>query len=294
MSSVAVIAHKKKTFGGGLDELRSRLADAGVTDLIWREVPKSKRAPGAIREALDAGADLVFVWGGDGTVQRCADTLAGSGVAMAILPAGTANLFATNLGIPRDLERAVHVGLHGRRRCLDAGRLNGERFVVMAGAGFDARMIRDADGTLKDRAGRLAYVWTGARNLDGPRTRTTITVDGRPWFRGKTSCVLVGNVSHVVGGLQVFDGARPDDGRLELGVVTARTSVQWARVFLRIVARRPQRSRFVRVTSGTKIDVRFADKTPYELDGGARGRTRHMKIRVDARVIDVCVPEDGS
>ena len=130
---------------------------------------KSKQAPERIDQALTAGADLVFVWGGDGTVQRCIDRMAGSDATLAILPAGTANLLATNLGIPIDLDAAVDVGLHGHRRRLDTGTVNGEHFAVMAGCGLDARMIGDADRRLKERFGRAAYVWTGARNLRAGR-----------------------------------------------------------------------------------------------------------------------------
>ena len=83
-----------------------------------------------------------------------------------IIPAGTANLLATNLGIPHDLEQAVRIAFHGRPRWLDLGVLNGEHFAVMAGIGFDGAMIQDADGGLKDRMGKLAYVWTGLRHLD--------------------------------------------------------------------------------------------------------------------------------
>jgi diacylglycerol kinase family enzyme len=70
---------------------------------MWAEVTKSRFAPARVKGFLKEGADLVFVWGGDGTVQRCIDVLAGSSATLAILPAGTANLLATNLGIPRDL-----------------------------------------------------------------------------------------------------------------------------------------------------------------------------------------------
>ena len=101
-------------------------------------------------------------------VQRCIDALAGTGVTVAILPAGTANLLATNLGIPKDLAAAVDIGLHGRHRPLDVGVINGERFAVMAGTGFDAMMIKDADRGLKDKAGRLAYVWTGRQEPEHP------------------------------------------------------------------------------------------------------------------------------
>ena len=165
MTTVAVVAHTGKYLGGGLDRLRAVLAHEGVDAPLWYEVPKSKKAPARIREAVDAGADLVFVWGGDGMVQRCIDALPDPAVAVAILPAGTANLLASDLGIPNDIDEAVAIGLHGRRRALDVGVVNGERFVVMAGTGFDARMIRDADSALKDRVGRVAYVWTAARNL---------------------------------------------------------------------------------------------------------------------------------
>ena len=154
---VAVIAHAGKSFGGGLPELRRVLEAQGIEDPFWVEVPKSKKAPAQVKRALDEGAELVFAWGGDGMVQRCVDVLAGSNVGLAILPAGTANLFASNLGIPQDIEAAVAIGLRGDRRELDVGRFNGERFAVMAGAGFDAAMIRDVGG-LKDRFGRAAYV----------------------------------------------------------------------------------------------------------------------------------------
>ena len=98
----------------------------------------------------------MFVWGGDGTVQRCIDAVADTDTAVAILPVGTANLLAANLSVPHDLTQAVRVGLHGDRRRLDTGSVNGERFAVMAGAGFDARMISDADRGVKDRLGRAA------------------------------------------------------------------------------------------------------------------------------------------
>ena len=161
---VAVVAHAGKTFGDGLLGLRRELERQGVEDPIWREVPKSSKAPPHVEDVLAQGAELVFVWGGDGMVQRCADVLAGSDAALAIVPAGTANLLASNLEIPQDIEKAVDIGLHGGRRALDAGRMKGERFLVMAGAGFDAMMIREADNGLKDRLGRVAYVWTGSKD----------------------------------------------------------------------------------------------------------------------------------
>ncbi len=289
MTTVAVVCHARKSMGGGLDELRSVLAHEGVEPL-WFEVPKSRKAPAAVKEAVRKGADLIFVWGGDGTVQRCLDAVAGEPVDVAILPAGTANLLATNLGIPTTIEEAVQVGLHGRRRPLDLGVMNGEHFAVMAGAGLDALMIRDADRGLKDKAGRLAYVWTGIRNVKARRVPMTIDVDGQRWFKGEASCVLVANVSTIVGGLAPFEKAEPDDGVLEVGVVEAEGAVQWARVFGRMAVGRIDRSPLTRTTSARRIDVKTKGRIDYELDGGHRGDAKKLKIRVRPGAVRICVP----
>jgi diacylglycerol kinase (ATP) len=291
MTSVAVIAHRGKRLGGGLDELRAVLRDEGVDDPIWYEVPKSKLAPDRVAKALDRGADLVFAWGGDGLVQRCIDTMAGTGAVLAIVPAGTANLLASNLEIPKDIRGAVSVGLHGARRALDVGSINGERFAVMSGTGLDALMIRDADAGLKDRVGQIAYVWTGAKNLKNTRRRARIDVDGERWFSGVASCILVGNVGKVVGGLPVFEHARTDDGRLELGVVTAESVWQWARTLGRTAVRQTDRSPFVQMTTAKKIDVRLDRKAPYELDGGDRKPRKRLRFEAEPSAITICVPD---
>jgi YegS/Rv2252/BmrU family lipid kinase len=292
MTSVAVLAHTGKSLGGGLEELRRVLQHEGVDAPLWFEVPKSRKAPKCARAAVDAGADLVLVWGGDGMVQRCIDALAGVDAVIAIVPAGTANLLATNLGIPRDIEEAVRIALHGRRHRLDVGQFNGERFAVMAGAGWDALMIKDADGTLKDRLGRVAYVWTGARHLTQARFRAVIKVDGSRWFAGKASCVLVGNVGKVFGGIEVFEHARPDDGRLELGVITAKGPLEWTRALARIGTGTADASPFVSTTTARKIRMKFDRPVRYELDGGDRDTVRRIRVEVVPGAVTVCVPND--
>jgi diacylglycerol kinase family enzyme len=293
MSTVAVIAHSGKTFGGGIGELRDLLDAAGITDPLWFEVAKSKQAPECAREAVEKGAGLVFVWGGDGTVQRCIDALAGSDVDLAILPAGTANLLATNLDIPQDLPVAVEIGLHGDRRAIDTATLNGEHFAVMAGAGLDALMIRDADGGMKDRIGRAAYLWTGARNLKSSPVKARIKVDGRKVYSGTVTCVLVGNVGSAFGGIEIFDGARPDDGLLEVGIVTAKSRSQWVRTVGRVVLGRAERSPFVTTSRGARVRVRLDRPVPCELDGGDRPATDKLRINVEPSSIRICVPSSS-
>jgi YegS/Rv2252/BmrU family lipid kinase len=291
MTSVAVVAHNGKTLGGGLFELRSALRDRGVDAPLWFEVPKSKFAPARVEKALKKGADLIFAWGGDGLVQRCIDTMAGTGAALAIVPAGTANLLASNLGIPKDIEACVDIGVHGARRAFDIGSVNGEKFAVMAGTGLDALMIRDADAGLKDRVGQVAYVWTGAKNLKDTKRRARIDIDGERWFSGRTTCVLVGNVGKIAGGLPVFEQARTDDGRLEVGVVTAESVWEWARTLGRTAVGQADRSPFVRMTTASRIDVRLDRKAPYELDGGDRKPKKRLRFKAHPAAITICVPE---
>lgn len=288
---VAVVAHSGKTIGGGLPELRRVLAAEGVDEPLWYEVPKSRKAPAQVRRALKDGADLVFAWGGDGMVQRCVDVLAGSNVSLAIIPAGTANLFAGNLGIPKDIEGAVAIGLRGERRSLDVGRFNGERFAVMAGAGFDAAMIRDAgNGGLKERLGRVAYVWTGSKDVRSKPFRAEIKVDGVGWFKGKASCILVGNVGRLFAGVEAFEDATPDDGKLELGVVTAEGLLEWGRVLARTAVGTASKSPFAQTTKARSVKVKLNRKVLYELDGGDRTKVKAFKVKVEPDAVSVCVP----
>jgi diacylglycerol kinase family enzyme len=123
-----------------------------------------------------------------------------------------------------------------------------------------------------------------------PRFGARIEVDGEMWFEGDAGCVLGGNVGRVLGGIRVFPAARPDDGRLDVGVVTASGIVQWARALGRAVAGDPTRSPFVRETRGRKVRVDLDRKIRYELDGGVRDRTRRLRARVRHHAVEVCVP----
>lgn len=288
--TVAVIIHTGKDLGDGPARLREMLAEAGHRDPLWYEVPKSKHAPKHAEEAVAEGAGLLFVWGGDGTVQRCIDAVVGSEIALAVIPAGTSNLLASNLGIPEDLGRAVEIGLHGDRRVIDTGTVNGEHFAVMAGAGLDALMMRDADSGLKDRIGRAAYVVTGAKNVRVRPARATVDVDGRRFFTGRTTMVIAGNMGRIVGGIEVFRSSEPDDGVIEIGVVTAKGPWQWLRALARTVTGRADRSPFIRTGRGSSITVSFRKPVPYELDGGDRDPAQSLRIAVAPASVTVCVP----
>lgn len=287
---IAVVAHQKKSLGDGLGELRRVLADRGFPDPLWYEAPDSRGAAVMAKKAVAHGAELIFLWGGDGTIQRCVNAIAGENVLLAILPAGTANLLALNLHVPKDLEGAVDVGLSGVERRLDVGVLNGKRFNVMAGVGFDALAMRNADTSLKEHIGRLAYVWTGAKATQMKPRRVTIKVDEQLWFEGEATCVLLGQMGSVAGGVIVFPDAQPDDGLLEVGVVTAENAKEWTGVLARMVIGKAENSPLAQMTRGRRVDIHLSRPTVYELDGGSRGAKKHLRATIEPGAITVRVP----
>jgi diacylglycerol kinase family enzyme len=181
---------------------------------------------------------------------------------------------------------------------LDLGVVNGERFAVMAGAGFDAAMMREVDSSAKSRWGRVAYVWSGARQLRRDATRAKVKVDGRAVYEGPVSCVLVGNVGSLFGGVTVFPDAEPDDGRLDIAVVSAGSMREWMGVLWRTARGRPDSSPRVRTYRGRSVRAKFDRPVPYELDGGDRGETDRLRVDVDPGALVLCVeppstPESG-
>jgi diacylglycerol kinase family enzyme len=119
-----------------------------------------------------------------------------------------------------------------------------------------------------------------------------VSIDGDKWFDGKASCVLVGNVGKLMGKIAAFPDARPDDGLLEIGVVTAKGLWQWSRTLARTAAGDASSSPFVETARGRKFDVRFSDALPYELDGGDRKKVRRLRIKVRPESLTVCVPAE--
>lgn len=222
-------------------------------------------------------------------VRRCVNALKDTEVPLAIVPAGTSNLFATHLGVERDIGQAVRVALHGDRRRFDVGRFDGERFAVMAGAGFDAAMIKVSDD-LKDRLGRAAYVVGGASKLDSEPFEAKIKIDGTRWYEGPASCILIGNVGELFGGIEVFADARPDDGALDVGVLTSEGPVQLVRAAARTAVGSAEKSPFVRVTQARKVRVKLDRKVRYELGGGDRKKVKSFKVDIEPEAITVCVP----
>jgi diacylglycerol kinase family enzyme len=196
MSRAAIVVNPTKQ--DDFDAFRiavGRAMDAhGWDEPVWRETTPEDPGRGQAEAAVLAGLDLVIACGGDGTVTACAEGVAGTGVPLAIIPLGTGNLLARNVGLPMGLDDALEVALGCVQRPIDAGRVNGSLFVVMAGLGLDARMLDDTSEPLKKRLGWLAYALTAVRHLGDRPIKVTVRADGGRRRRFRASAVVVGNV----------------------------------------------------------------------------------------------------
>ena len=163
-----------------------------------------------------------IVCGGDGTVRTVCAELAGTGISVGVIPAGTGNLLARNLGIPLYLQAAVDVALQGQDRAIDLVKVSGdgigddEHFMVMAGMGFDAAIMEGANEQIKAKVGWLAYVVSGLRNLMFPAVRVDVSVDDGEWTRHRARTVLIGNVGYLQAGMPLLPDAAIDDGVLDV------------------------------------------------------------------------------
>jgi diacylglycerol kinase family enzyme len=304
MTSLAVVTNQKKVDTSTRESIDRALSNAGFGEAPWYEAKSGSAATPAAERALEDGADVVLAVGGDGTLRACAHAVAGTSAALAVVPTGTANLFASALSLPKDPAEVVQLILGGAIRLLDVGSCNGMRFNVMAGSGFDAELMRAVDDGPKDRFGTLAYIWEGVREVRRQKPLDVrVDIDGSTFYEGAATCVLVGNLGKLKAGVFAFPDASPIDGRLEVGVLSAASMRQWAEVGLRLVTRRPDASPHVQMSRGERIDVtwapggstkqkRRAKETPYELDGGQKGMARKLHYRCEPRALRLVVPSN--
>jgi diacylglycerol kinase family enzyme len=276
-----------------LDERRAEicaaLAGAGWPEPLWLETTPEDPGGGQAAEAVRRGAEVVFACGGDGTVMACAGALAGTGAALAILPSGTGNLLATNLDLPKTVAEGVHVAVAGERRRIDLGSCGTTYFTVMAGMGFDAQMIDNTSEALKSRLGWPAYVLGALRRLRERPVRVRIRLDGGTPLRRRVRTVLVGNVGRLQGGIPLLPDARPDDGWLDVAVLSPHTVGHWLALAWGVVRRRPRVPR-METFRAKRISVFSRQVQPRELDGDLIEPGRLLEVSVEPAALLVCVP----
>ncbi|MGB0683862.1 MAG: diacylglycerol/lipid kinase family protein [Magnetovibrionaceae bacterium] len=164
------------------------------------EVRETTRPNGAQEMAAAISArdfDLVAAAGGDGTINEVADGLGDQAPPLAIIPAGTTNVLALEVGIPKDPSVIARIMTRGPARRIHPGLANGRQFLMMAGAGFDAHVVAATNSALKKKIGQRAYVWNGFKCfVQGRRADYRVTIDGKPF---SAAAVTVANMRYYGG-----------------------------------------------------------------------------------------------
>ncbi len=269
----------------------SVLIEAGWPQPAWYETTPTEAGHGLADQAVRDGVELLFVCGGDGTVRSCVGALVGTDVPMAVLAGGTGNLLAANLGLPTDPTAAVRVAVDGHRRQIDVGTVGEECFAVMAGMGLDAHMLDATPERIKARLGWLAYLVGGLRHVWGSPMRVVIHIDDDPPIQRRARSVLVANVGRLQGGLRLLADASPDDGHLDVGILTPRTVGHWAALGVSLL-RRQRRVPGLEVIPGRRVTITSDRAQSRELDGDVIDAHRTLRAEIRPRALWLCVPEE--
>ncbi|MBT1160469.1 MULTISPECIES: diacylglycerol/lipid kinase family protein [Bifidobacterium] len=287
----------------------------GLKEVEFIETQLDKDGRACAKEALANGADVVVAVGGDGTVRTVASAMAGTGHAMGIIPIGTGNLFARNMGIPvDDIDAALSVATSHGSRHVDVGRLtllddpttdHGHAFLIIAGIGFDAVMIDDTDPELKKNISWLAYFVSGVKNLFIPKFRGTVTIrsaDGNSHtIQGlQFRTFMAGNCGQIPM-FSLMPEALYDDGILDFEIIdTSGGILGWANLFGDVVHQTitgKSGSSPLSVNStidniqGVSAEIRLEKPVPAQVDGDMLPETQHIRFDVERKALCVRVPE---
>lgn len=216
------------------------------------------------QQAVAAGVRRIIAAGGDGTVNEVVNGMAGSNAALGILPLGTMNVFATELGLPKDIRKCWEVIVAGRTRCVDLPRAGSHAFVQMAGAGFDAQAVAQTSWDAKRNLGPLSYLLSAAQVAARKPPRLTVKAGERT---EEGSFVLIGNGRHYGGPFPVFPNARLDDGRLDVVVFQRLSHIDLVRYLQGVLFGTHVTMPDVAYFQASELTVTSESDVPVEVDG---------------------------
>lgn len=247
-------------------------ADSGWSEPVWHYTTVEDSGTGQAHDASIAGADLVLVCGGDGTVREVCAELAGTGIPVGIVPAGTGNLLGRNLSLPLYFRSAIDVALNGQDKAIDMVSLSGDgvedtSFLVMAGMGFDAAIMEGVNEDIKKKIGWIAYVLSALKALMFPAMKLEISVDGGEFTTHRARTVVIGNVGYLQAGMPLIPDAAIDDGQLDVVLLYPRKFLSWLPLAVRILTKQKRVDASLTRFSGTRVVVRSAADVPRQIDG---------------------------
>ncbi len=263
----------------------------------WRRIEKLPNCivrlttgPGDAREVAAAaareGLKIVVAAGGDGTINEVVNGLVGTDVALGILPVGTMNVFAAELGLPGDLDEAWAIIRAGRTRRVDLLRANQQYFVQLAGVGLDAQVVQATSWNFKKNFGPLSYVISAAQIAAQKPPKLTVEADG---VTREGSFVLIGNGRYYGGPVAFFKDARIDDGRLDVLIFKNLGYLDIARYLATILMGKHTDLPDVEYFQTKRATVRSEEDVPVEVDGEVVTQLP-VTFRVSSRKLRVVVP----
>lgn len=280
----------------GVRQAIERLFPVSDTVCVIHEANRDEKIHEVVAAAVGRGCDLIVAAGGDGTVSAVANGLVGAQVPLGIIPLGTANVLARELGIPVDLESACQLLAVGHSTTrIDAMRVGDTCYFTQIGIGIDALMIRDTKREDKRRFGRIAYLWTAATCLVGFQPRKfALTTDGRE-KQARASQVVVANCG-ILGQPPFRWGPdiQPDDGKLDVCIARARTLLDYLKLSWYVLKGQHRESPNVRYLAARQtIAIATRKPLPVQGDGEIIGETP-INVEVVPNAVALIVPESGS
>ncbi|MFT3966129.1 MAG: diacylglycerol kinase family protein [Sphingobium sp.] len=270
------------------DQARRKLEDAGVTLREAHAVSDPSKLDEAVRQAVRAGAPMVIVGGGDGSLSGTVDELVGTGCVFAVLPLGTANSSARTLGIPLDLDGAIETIARGRRRRIDLGMIDKDYFVNAASLGLSPLIGETVPHRLKRYLGRIGYLLWALRCSVGFRAfRLTIDDGTRERRMWSTEVRILNGPYH--GGVELSDEATVDSGEIVIQAVVGRSHMRlawdWYAKFFKLRDRNAHTEEF----RGRSFRLSTVPPQRISIDGEVLARTP-VTVRVAEKAVEVAVP----
>lgn len=246
------------------------------------------------RQAVREGYDVVIAAGGDGTLNEVVQGLAYTSVSLGILPVGTTNVLAREFQIPLSFQEALEYLPIAQTAHIDLGKLNQRYFILMAGIGFDAEVVRDVNLPLKNLAGKTAVVTSGLMNLFShhPFTLRLSFVDAqgkRRRLRRTAMQIFVSNASTYATDYKIAEEARMDDGLLELHIFKSRRFRDTFYSLISLALRRHKEWVDFEHYSITSLQIRGRRPTPVQIDGDTYCNTP-VTIEIAPKALKVLRP----